>query len=359
MTAARFFPKLYAGQTGTLELRTFAPEQSDQSPKARQQRSAAYRLRDFVPVQHGEIDMARVRRFIDGCTAVELGAFYGVALRTPSAARDRKGDAAHCQTLTGLFVDCDFKHLGEEETRARLAAFSIPPSIIVNSGGGMHPYWLLRQPLDLQSSYEEARVLLRRLAFTVAEIADTSVSEPARVLRIPGSKNFKYAPPRTVNVEQISDARIDAATLPLLDLTSSGACTSRPSRSGHGQPRRGTRESGVPFHLPSHLSGEIKERHETLRLLLRALQAHGVGIDAAIEVCLLENTARCRPPLPAKEVKSYLRRAADYADRPNFVRTPKTGWSLAGSLIEIGLSVESTLLAVHSVTPDFDPAVGL
>jgi hypothetical protein len=65
----------------------------------------------------------------------------------------------------------------------------------VNSGGGLHPYWLLRTPLDLQRDYRGAQSILRRVAKGVADIVDAPVSEPARVLRIPGSLNFKYDPP--------------------------------------------------------------------------------------------------------------------------------------------------------------------
>ena len=83
---------------------------------------------------------------------------------TQSAVKDRKGDAAHCHWLTALYVDADFKLLGEVETRRRLAEFPMPPSIVVNSGGGLHPYWLLRTPLDLQRDYPGAQSILRRLA---------------------------------------------------------------------------------------------------------------------------------------------------------------------------------------------------
>ena len=141
--AAHFFTTLYAGQTSILELRTFGPEESDQSPQAQRQRRTASRLRDFVPIQNGVLDMVRVGRFLHGCERARLGAFFGVASRTRSAPLDWKGDAAHCDALTALFVDGDFKHLGEAQTRAHLANYSTAPSIIVNSGGGLHPYWLL------------------------------------------------------------------------------------------------------------------------------------------------------------------------------------------------------------------------
>ena len=197
--AIRFFSALYSGQSGILELRTVPLEQTHE------QRLICWRLRDFVPVIDGKFNVRRIDRFIKETTARRMAAYFGVALRTPASAKDRKGDAPHCQTLTALFVDADFKHLGEVETRRRLADFPIPASIIVNSGGGLHPYWLLRHPLDLQRDYRGAQSILRRLAKGVADIVDESVSEPARILRIPGSFNFKkaYGDPRAVVVEHL------------------------------------------------------------------------------------------------------------------------------------------------------------
>ena len=86
-----------------------------------------------------------------------MAAYFGVALRTQSAMQDHKGDRSHCHLLTALFVDADFKRLGEVETRRRLAEFPIPASIVVHSGGGLHSYWLLRTPLDLQRDYPSVR----------------------------------------------------------------------------------------------------------------------------------------------------------------------------------------------------------
>jgi hypothetical protein len=190
--AEQFFTALYAGQTGILELRPVE--------------HTGHRFRDFVPVVDGRFDTTRVETFIANMSARRLAAYFGVALRTSQAAIEKKGSGAYCQTLTALFVDADFKHLGEAITRQRLADFPIPPSIIVNSGGGLHPYWLLRQPLNLQNGgYQGARSILRRLAKSVADVVDESVSEPARILRIPGSLNFKkeYGEPRAVVLETV------------------------------------------------------------------------------------------------------------------------------------------------------------
>jgi hypothetical protein len=187
-----FFRRLFDRQTGVLELRTFDhPE--------------AWTLRDFVPVADGVVDMVRVNRFLAETESRRLGAYFGVALRTPESVRDKKGDAAHCQALTALFVDADYKYLGEAETRQRIQQYHPSPSIIVCSGGGLHVYWTLTTPIDLRTDYDKARTILRRLARSIAGIVDESVSEPARVLRIPGSLNCKkeYGAPRPVVLERV------------------------------------------------------------------------------------------------------------------------------------------------------------
>lgn len=197
--ADRFFGALYAGQTGILDLRTVPLAETPY------ERGIARRYRDFVPVDNGRFDSGRISRFVKHTAARRMAAYFGVALRTPQAAIDKRGSAGYCQTLTTLFVDADFKHLGEVETRRRLAEFPIAPNAIINSGGGLHPYWFVRPPLDLQHGYDHARSILRRLALAVADIVDVSVSEPARILRIPGSLNFKreYGEPRPVVLEML------------------------------------------------------------------------------------------------------------------------------------------------------------
>ena len=61
---------------------------------------------------------------------------------------------------------------------------------------------MLQEPLDLQDQADRtlAASLLRRLAHYLD--ADLQAAEPARVLRLPGTQNFKYDPPRHVVVER-------------------------------------------------------------------------------------------------------------------------------------------------------------
>lgn len=182
-----FFDQLYGGQVGVLELR--ALQFGDDKPE----------LRDFISLKDGRIDPASVQKFVNTCAAKKWNAFFGVALRNELSIKDRSGNLEHCQTLTALFVDADYKRDGETETRRKIATLSASPSLMVSTGGGLHVYWLLSRPLELKTKdgLAQARRLLKSVA-THADVVDKSVSEPARILRIPGTLNYKYDPPQHV-----------------------------------------------------------------------------------------------------------------------------------------------------------------
>lgn len=112
--------------------------------------------------------------------------------------------------LKSLFIDVDLKggdhgyDTKEEFVRALgafLKATSLPkPTMIVYSGGGFHLYWCLVTPLTIAE--------WAPLAYALAEATkrhglkcDTQCTiDAARVLRVPGTKNFKYDPPRDVTL---------------------------------------------------------------------------------------------------------------------------------------------------------------
>ena len=120
-------------------------------------------------------------------------------------------------------------------------------------------------------------------------------------------------------------------------------------------PQASVEGTGGTFVLPEAIVEPY--RRKTMHALMRALVAHGMGLDGATEVCYAVNRTRCDPPLDVETTKlgEFLRRAYKQKDRADFVRAPKTGWLLAAALLELGLSVPVTLVAVRSITPDFDP----
>ena len=148
--------------------------------------------KDRIFVPQGNIEA--VNEFIKNHRQEDL--YWGVAVRRDSTS----GALKNCLHLTTLFVDLDFKAFpSAEAAREKLQQFPLQPSYIVNSGGGLHCYWLLTDPIDLQTRAADAKDLLRRLARAIG--GDMDAAEPARVLRIPGTFNYKYNPPRLVTLE--------------------------------------------------------------------------------------------------------------------------------------------------------------
>jgi hypothetical protein len=108
--------------------------------------------------------------------------------------------------LAVVFVDLDLKP-GEtlDDLRARLRAFPIPPALLICSGGGLHCYWLLQAPVDVDHLQESSvrggriKIILRRLAHHLS--GDLKCADVARILRFPHSFNLKRGTPVRVEIE--------------------------------------------------------------------------------------------------------------------------------------------------------------
>lgn len=120
----------------------------------------------------------------------------------------------HAMKMKAIFLDSDLvdgkkdKTKGYETPQAFSAALvqflkdtGLPrPTMIVSSGGGFHIYWTLVEALPIADWLPLAYALAeatRRHGFK----CDTNCTiDAARVLRVPGTKNFKYDPPRPVTL---------------------------------------------------------------------------------------------------------------------------------------------------------------
>lgn len=220
--------------------------------------------------------------------------FYGVASRLDASS----GALANCGQLRALFVDLDFKVQGEDASRQRLWEFSPSPSIVVASGGGLHLYWPLLEPLDLQC--DEAgtvKSLLRRLAIALG--GDLAAAEPARILRLPGTLNHKYTPARPVEFE-----RFDPDFPYSIDQFNALPPEEPTDRERHR------------FAVPSKIRDG--ERNRTLYRLGRSLKAQGLSPGAILAALVTENEERAEPPLPEDEVAKIAGHAATQPDRPEY-----------------------------------------
>jgi len=120
-----------------------------------------------------------------------------------AASRNGGGKAENTRELPFLFADLDFKTFpgGEQEARQQLDSFPLEPSIVIHSGNGLHDYWLLSEKIE--NAYEERARITRSLqGIAEALKSDPQVCDCARVMRLPGSLNFKTSPPKPVTVEK-------------------------------------------------------------------------------------------------------------------------------------------------------------
>jgi hypothetical protein len=80
----------------------------------------------------------------------------------------------------------------------------LPKPLLVNSGRGIHAYWPLTESVT-RAQWEPVASRLNELCVLHKLYVDASVFEAARVLRIPGTFNFKDEPPNPVSVINDTD----------------------------------------------------------------------------------------------------------------------------------------------------------
>jgi hypothetical protein len=125
--------------------------------------------------------------------------------------------------LSSLWTDLDLKSAAHAKLlpatipeALTILPPSMPPSIIIGTGNGIHPWWLLKEPQIFDTDEERkdaARLVARwhsllRLNAAARGWSYDRLSDLARVLRIPGTLNHKDpAHPKEVTVLSITDHR--------------------------------------------------------------------------------------------------------------------------------------------------------
>ncbi len=115
----------------------------------------------------------------------------------PEKARVVLSEVAAINCLYGDFDAKDFggdKGAALDHVEVGFAEQGVPrPSVLVDSGGGVQAYWLLDETWLLASDEDRAQADRLQKSWVSLTGADTSVKDLARVLRVVGSHNQKYA----------------------------------------------------------------------------------------------------------------------------------------------------------------------
>lgn len=178
-------------------------------------------------------------RALDWAAKLDIATPEGIYLRTTTmrAKPKKRGEADESAYLPGLWADLDFGTVGHkhqpdkhdglvlppdaDQAYAIIKASGLPkPTLLVNSGGGLYPWWLLDEAADLtdtrtewiQRSAEWQRQLAAGAA-TLGYFYGSGVGDLARVLRLPGSVNRKTPEERPCRVVHWDGPRYSVATL--------------------------------------------------------------------------------------------------------------------------------------------------
>jgi len=170
-------------------------------------------VRQKLVATREEVDAAAAKYVAD-----ERNVFFGVA----KFATDQNRKKSNVKGLKAFWLDIDCgeakveinpdtgrpdgyidQATGLEELRTFCQNIGLPRPLLVNSGRGIHAYWPLTREVT-REEWEPVADRLRELCVLHNFHIDGKVFEVARVLRIPGTYNFKDNPPTLV--EFISDA---------------------------------------------------------------------------------------------------------------------------------------------------------
>lgn len=152
-------------------------------------------------------------------TKVEV--YFQVGLSSENLGQRQRCKARDVIGIPALCIDLDLagtghkkKNLPKDESSAReiLESFPLEPTMIVNSGGGLHVWWVFKSFWKFSTAKEnrEAEALSQRFNYVFRDKAREmgldvdSVYDLARVMRVPGTFNNKTGEPRPVTLVEFN-----------------------------------------------------------------------------------------------------------------------------------------------------------
>ncbi len=301
-----------------------------------------YPVQDFYP----RAEVAALLERAGSLASAGYDVYFGVQPRV------RKGGKAQdVAAVLALVADLDWgpgkAFVDISAAVCALEAFPVPPSITVLSGGGLHCYWLLSTPAK-GAEMKDAVAVAGRIAdfFGVDDVSDLP-----RILRVPGTKNWKLPEqPRPVELQECyPDRRYALSDFGFLADHCKGCATDLVA-SGSG-----SRPDGFPAQWAmGQAVGETGRNNAVFHLGL-CLVRGGASTEVVRSVLRAANTRMCVPPLPDDEVLkiaksvAHSRAAQDGATTSATIRivraseipdvADEVGWLVEGLWTEEGLGV--------------------
>jgi hypothetical protein len=135
-----------------------------------------------------DINQSKRRKFFNSVEQAQAyvppedkNVYFGVYTRL-----GKNGTAVGCMTTKVIWADYDNKSLAE--VKRKIKEKGVPEaSLYVNSGHGVHAYWILKERIG-----DDATLIAKAIVMRTG--ADPKSAEKARIMRLPGTYNLKDIP---------------------------------------------------------------------------------------------------------------------------------------------------------------------
>ena len=212
------------------------------------------------------------------------------------ASKDESIELARC-------VFADFDGVEPAEAVLRWESYGLPtPTLVISSGHGTHVYLRLTAPTTNLVAWRE---LQKDVAHALG--GDSKVSNPERVMRLPGTLNCKGEPVPCRIVSRDDARRADwaevRAIVPPRPTPAPATVVSRPARAGN-EGERVKRCRAYVATMPDAVSGN--GGHDATFDVAHATQKFGLDRAEAWAVLSDYNRTRCVPPWSERELEHKL-----------------------------------------------------
>jgi archaellum biogenesis ATPase FlaH len=207
--------------------------------------------------------------------------YFGVASRS-----SEDGTKRGIFQIPALFTDIDLNGTAPQAALDRLSEFPLKPSAIIETGGGFHVYWVLKEPATSQQ-IPEVESYLRRLVRYVG--GDKLATDASRILRIPGTLNQKRKKFEVKLKELHPDLEYNLSDFDILAPL----------------PQEEARASNPDWKNEIFEGVGEGERNTALTRLAGRYVSKGLNKEEILPILLHANSA-FKPPLPLREVETIL-----------------------------------------------------
>lgn len=167
---------------------------------------------------HDKLSAASAAQELSG----QKDVYFGVGLSPKSFGTKNRCPASQISAIPGVWADFDIRGDGHKKKNLPpsidsvlelLQKANLPPTVSINSGNGLHCYWLFAEPFVFKtdSDRELGAMLARRWNNSLRLIAKSrcwdmdATHDLARVMRLPGTFNLK-GEPKPVTVTAVNEA---------------------------------------------------------------------------------------------------------------------------------------------------------